>query len=81
MNTRSIAGEPIRWQCGESATPTHRNLTVIVWVAGKFYMHCRPVPVCTPRMSKELWRAKLRRNIRDAAEELRRRVYGRVHHA
>lgn len=78
MSTGSIAGEPIRWHSGPSADYRARNMVVIVWVGGTFYMHCRPVPLCTLNTSDELWRARFRREVKQAAHELRCRVYRRA---
>lgn len=69
-----IHGEPIRWHTGQSAYDTARNLVVIVWVAGHFYLHCRPVEMTRTYMGSELWRAYLRREITRAEHELRKRV-------
>lgn len=69
-----IHGEPIRWHTGPSASPTARNLVVIVWIKGRFYMHCRPVEMTRVYLCSELWRALLRREITKAELELRKRV-------
>lgn len=69
-----IHGEPIRWHTGESAYDQARNLVVIVWVDGRFYMHCRPLIKKRAFMGDDLSRAYFRRELNLAEKELRDRV-------
>lgn len=76
-----IAGEPIKWHTGPSASEHHRSILAVVWVGGTVHMHSRMMPVKTLKIGHELWRARLRRELNDAEDELRRRVHGRPRYA
>lgn len=83
MNIRKgfVAGEPIRWHAGPAASDSHFNIAVMVWLGAQIYMHTRPVPRLTSAMSKEIWLARVKRELINAEEQLRSRAYGRVTHA